>query len=209
VTSAGSIDIVLDHNAGALRRGEDPAHERTAALDLLPAVEELLEEAARLGVPVRLLAPEPLDGARLRELADAHPLVADARVLEEGAPAAAGGPHVIVAADRVVRQAAADKDCKAVAHPALALPTLLGQRFAFVRLGGDIDALRDAPGVVPYWVERTPDGDWAFALLTPAGLARALDAGLQIDRLALRHDVEDALLVQLDEGMRGGGARGL
>ena len=204
MTSAGSIDIVLDHNAGALRRGEDPAHERTAALDLLPAVEELLEEAARLGVPVRLLAPEPLDGARLRELADAHPLVADARVLEEGAPAAAGGPHVIVAADRVVRQAAADKDCKAVAHPALALPTLLGQRFAFVRLGGDIDALRDAPGVVPYWVERTPDGDWAFALLTPAGLARALDAGLQIDRLALRHDVEDALLVQLDEGMRGG-----
>ena len=204
MTTAGSIDIVLDHNAGALRRGDDLTPARAAALDLLPAVEELLEEAAGLGVPVRLLPPDPLDGATLRALAAANPLVADARVLEERPPAGAAGPRVLVAADRIVRQAATDKGWRAVAHPALALPTLLGQRFVFVRLAGDIDALRDAPGVVPYWVERAPDGGWAFALLSPAGLAKALDAGLQIDRLALRHDVEDALLVQLDEGMRGG-----
>lgn len=206
MTAAGSIDIVLDHHVGTLRRsaataaGETPAGE----LDLLPAAEELLEEAARLGVAVRLAMPPPLGSATLRELARTHPLVKEIRVLDGRAPPADAGPHVLVAADRVVRAAAVAQGWTAVAHPAMALATLHGQRFAFVRLAGDIDALRDAPGVVPCWVERDPGGAWAFALLAPAGLARALDAGLDIDRLALRHDVQDALLVQLDEGMRAG-----
>jgi len=42
VTAAGSIDIVLDHNAGTLRRGDDLTPARAAALDLLPAVEDAL-----------------------------------------------------------------------------------------------------------------------------------------------------------------------
>ena len=204
MTSAGTIDIVLDHNAGALRRGAGPAGEPTGAVDLLPDVEELLEEAARLAVAVRLVLPRPVGSATLRELGAAHPLVEEIRVLDGRAPPADGGPHVLVAADRVVRAAAAPDGWSAVAHPALALPTLLGQRFVFARIEGEIDALHDAPGVVPCWVERAADGGWAFALLSPAGLAKALDAGLDIDRLALRHDVEDALLVQLDEGMRAG-----
>lgn len=204
MTSAGTIDIVLDHNAGAWRRGAGPADAAPGELDLLPDVEELLQEAARLGVAVRVALPRPLGNATLRELGASHPLVEETRVLDGRAPPADGGPHVLVAADRVVRAAAAAAGWVAVAHPALALPTLLGQRFVFARLAGDIDALRDAPGVVPCWVERAADGDWAFALLSPTGLAKALDAGLDVDRLALRHDVEDALLVQLDEGMRGG-----
>ena len=205
MTSAGTIDIVLDHHVGALRRGADAAAQAAPAeLDLLPAVEALLEEAARLGVPVRVVLPRPVGSATLRELARPHPLVAETRVLDGRAPPSEGGPHVLVAADRIARAAAVASGWSAVAHPALALPTLLGQRVVFARLAGDIDALRDAPGVVPCWLERAPDGDWAFALLSPAGLAKALDAGLEVDRLALRHDVEDALLVQLDEGMRAG-----
>ena len=204
MTGAGTIDIVLDHTVGAWRRGAGPADAATGVLDLLPQVEELLEEAGRLGVPVRIAMPRPLGSATLRELGASHPLVQETRVLDGRPPPADGGPHVLVAADRIVRAAAAADGWAAVGHPALALPTLLGQRFVFARMAGDIDALRDAPGVVPYWVERTADGEWAFALLSPAGLAKALDAGLDIDRLALRHDVEDALLVQLDEGMRAG-----
>lgn len=205
MTSAGSIEIVLDHNVGMLRRTDRSGEAGRSALDLLPAAEELLEEAARLGVAVRLALPRPVGSATLRELAATHPLVEEIRLLAVRAPPADGEPHVLVAADRVARAAAAANGWDAVAHPDLALPTLLGQRFVFARLAGDIDALRDAPGVVPYWVERDPGGDWAFALLSPAGLAKALDAGVEIDRLALRHDVEDALLVQLDEGMRAGG----
>jgi hypothetical protein len=205
VTSAGSIDIVLDHHAGDVRRDDPSEAGLPPRLELLPAVEALLDEAARLGVTVRLAPAQPL-GSDATELRTAHPLVREARALDEPPPADAdaAAPHVLVAADRIVRQAAADHGWSAVAHPALALPTLLGQHFVFARLTGDIDALRDAPGVVPYWVERDRAGDWAFALLSPAGLARALDAGLELDRLALRHEVEDALLVQLDEGMRAG-----
>ena len=201
MTSPGSIDIVLDHHAGATRRGEDAPTER---VDLLPAMEELLDEAQRLGVPVRLVAAEPLEGAAPQAAAGTRALVLEPLTVEDLEPPGAEGPHVLVAADRVVRAAAAERGWSAVAHPALALPALLHQRLAFVRLEGDIDALRDAPGIVPYWVERDPDGDWAFALVTPTGMAKALDAGLAIDRLALRHDVDDPLLVQLDEGMRAG-----
>ncbi len=39
MTSAGTIDIVLDHNAGALRRGAGPAEAAPGAVDLLPDVE--------------------------------------------------------------------------------------------------------------------------------------------------------------------------
>ncbi|HEV2777618.1 MAG TPA: M20/M25/M40 family metallo-hydrolase [Solirubrobacteraceae bacterium] len=204
MTSAGTIDIVLDHHVGALRRGAGAADAAPRGFDLLPEVEELLVAAARLGVRVRLALPRRVGSATLRALGGAHPLVEETRVLDARAPPADGRRHVLVAADRVVRAAAVASDWAAVAHPALALPTLLGQRFVFARLAGDVDALHDAPGVVPCWVERAPDGAWAFALLSPAGLAKALDAGLDVDRLALRHDVEDALLVQLDEGMRAG-----
>lgn len=204
MTAAGSIDIVLDHNVGALRRSAAADDPPAGQLDLLPDAAALLEEAARLDVAVRLALPPPLGSATLRELARTHPLVQEIRVLDGRAPPPDGGPHVLVAGDRVVRAAAAAQGWAAVPHPAMALPTLLGQRFVFARVAGDVDALHDAPGVVPCWVERDPAGDWAFVLLSPAGLARAIDAGLDIDRLALRHDVEDALLVQLDEGMRAG-----
>ncbi|MEA2141857.1 MAG: hypothetical protein QOI64_287 [Solirubrobacteraceae bacterium] len=210
MTTAGSIDVVLDHLALAPPAAAAVGGRPTAAVDLLPALETMLEEAAQLHVSVRLALLAPLDDAALLALRGILPLVGELVLLEDlelpddPGPTNPSAPHVFVAADRVLRDDAAQGGWDPVAHPALALPTLLGQNFAFMRLTGDIAALRDAPGVVPYWVERDRVGDWAFALLSPAGLAKALDAGLQIDRLALRHDVEDALLVQLDEGMRAG-----
>ena len=204
MTSAGSIDIVLDHLAFAPPAFAGAGGDPSAGFDLLPAAEALLEEAAQMHVTVRLAwLPSPDDTA-LTALRGVLPLASEVAPLADLALPDGPGPHVLVAADRVLRAEAAQGGWDPVAHPALALPTLLGQRFVFAHLAGDIDALRDAPGVVPYWVECSPGGDWAFALLSPAGLAKALDAGLEIDRLALRHDVEDALLVQLDEGMRAG-----
>ena len=204
MTSVGSIDIVLDHLALAPRATAGADGRARPRVDLLPALENLLEEAGQMHVPVRLALLGALDDDALDALREILPLAGEVGLLENLALPDGPGPHVFVAADRVRRDAAAQGGWESVGHPALALPTLLGQRFAFVRLAGDIDALRGAPGVVPYWVERSPGGDWAFALVSPTGLAKALDAGLQIDRLALRHDVDDALLVQLDEGMRAG-----
>ena len=204
MTSPGSIDIVLDHLSLAPPPARGVAGRASAVAELHPAAQTLLAEAAQMHVPVRLALLAPRRDDALLALRDDLPAVEEIALLEDMALPGGPGPHVFVSADRVLRDRAARDGWDAVAHPALALPALLGQRLAFVRLAGDIDALRDAPGIVPYWVERDVGGDWAFAVVSPAGLARALDAGLAVDRLALRHAVEDPLLVQLDEGMRAG-----
>ena len=204
MTTAGSIDVVLDQLALAPPAAVDANGEPGPHVALLPALEHLLDEAALMHVPVRLALLAPLAGDALLALRALLPPTGEVAPLEELDLPDEPGPHVFVAADRVLRDEAARDGWDAVAHPAMASAVLLGQRFVFARLAGDIDALRDTPGVVPYWIERDLDGDWAFALLSPTGLAKALDAGLQIDRLALRPDVQDALLVQLDEGMRAG-----
>lgn len=186
MTTAGSIDVVLDHLA--LAPASPAAGE--AGTSLLPALESLLAEAASMHVPVRLALLAPLGDDPPAAQRASLPAAGEITPLTDLEPPAGPGPHVFVAADRVLRARAARDGWDPVAHPELALPALLGQPLAFVRLEGDIDALRDARGVVPYMVERDPGGDWAFALVSPTGLARALDAGIAVDRLALRHAVE-------------------
>ena len=55
MTSPGSIDIVLDHLALAPSAVARRRWRPSAGLDLLPAAEALLEEAAQMHVPVRLV----------------------------------------------------------------------------------------------------------------------------------------------------------
>lgn len=206
-TAAGTIDLVLDQHSGSLRAAGEPDRPRTAGFDLLPAATALLEEAARLHVPVRLVLPEPLEDPAAHELGGPPALVED---VVDGLQAldlpVMAGPNVLVAADRVVRSELAAGGWSPVAHPSLALPALLGAGLQFARIAGDLDALRGTPGFVPYWLESADGGEWAFGLLSHAALARALDAGLAVDRLPLRHEVEDPLLVALDEGARAGEA---
>jgi hypothetical protein len=116
--------------------------------------------------------PEMLDDTALAELTSRLALVEavvsiDALELPDGPE-----PHVLAAADRVVRREAAREGWLPVPHSRLALPVALGEPIFFARLTGRIDEL-DAPiGLVPYWTERGPSHRaTAFALLT-RGLAR-------------------------------------
>jgi hypothetical protein len=200
---SGTIDIVLDHRVGVLLGAGD----RPAAIDLLPAAEELLREASQLHLPVRIAVPELLEDAAVAELEPRLALVEavvplDALELPDGA-----GPHVLVAADRVVRREAADEGWLPVPHPRVALPAALGEPLVFAHLTGRLDELRPPIGLLPYWLERRPGHRaTAFALLTRKALAGALDAGISVERLPLRAEVEDPLLVAFEPGARAGTA---
>jgi hypothetical protein len=206
LTTAGTIDIVLDQNTGSLLADGGP-EPRIAGFHLLPAAEELLEEATQLHVPMRLVLPEPLEDPAIAQLRTMLPLVEDVVGLQSLDLPGGAGPNVVVAADRVVRGELAAAGWSPVPHPALALPTLLGRRLQFAWIAGDLSILRRGAGFVPYWLESGEGrSDWAFGLLSRPALARALDAGLELHRLPLRHEVEDSLLVQLDDGVRAGDA---
>ena len=169
--AAASIDILLDQHARLPGDGDGTR--------LLAATQDLLAEAARLEIDVRMV-----DG------------------LEP-----AGEPRILVAADRVVRAQAADRGWTPVPHPALALPVALGEALAFARLSGDLGAIGAVAGVVPYWVEQRDDGSaWSLAALPQASLAAAIDAGLGVQRLPLDVSLQDPLFVQLDEGAQVGDA---
>ena len=193
MTSPGSIDVVLDHLALAPAGADGRSRP-------LPGLESMLAEAGRIDVPVRLALLSALDDDAVRGLHEILPFVGEIVPLEDLVPPEGAGPHVYVAADRVLRDEAAHGGWEPVAHPALALPALLGHGLQFARLSGDLDALPGVPGVVPYWVERGEDGAWAFALLTDTAAEAAAAAGITVEPLPLRHEVQDALLVQLDEG---------
>ncbi|MEA2243418.1 MAG: hypothetical protein QOD24_2974 [Solirubrobacteraceae bacterium] len=194
---SATIDIVLDHHVGLLRGSGG----RPAAIDLLPAAQELLREASQLHIPVRIAVPELLEDAAVAELEPRLALVEavvtlDALELPDGP-----GPHVLVAADRVVRRAAADEGWLPVPHPRAALPAALGERLVFARLSGRLDELRPPIGVVPYRLERRPGHRaTALALLTRRALAAALDAGVTVERLPLDPEVEDPVLVAFEPG---------
>ncbi|MEY2516547.1 MAG: hypothetical protein QOJ89_3905 [bacterium] len=206
-----SIDVVLDQHAGTLRAAPGQAAPRVVGVDLLPATATLLVEASALHIPVRIVVGEPLDDAgiaKLRRLIGPVEVVAGMSRLEP-----AGGPALLVAADRVVRGRAAQRGWTAVPHPALALAVALGETLTFARVSGDLDTIRRLSGLVPYWIERRvlveggDDGSaWALAALTGAAVAQALDARLGLQCLPLDVGLEDPLLVQLDDGARLGDA---
>lgn len=196
ITGPCSIDVVVDHHAGVLRGGSGPA-----TVELLPATAELLREAGHLHIPLRLALPEMLADAAIPEL---EPLLAlveavtplDALELPEGP-----GAHVLVAADRVVRRAAAAEGWLPVPHPRLALPAALGERLLFAHLTGVLSELQPPIGIVPYWIERRAGRRaTAFALLTRQALGGAIDAGFVVERLPLGAEVEDPALVVPDDG---------
>ena len=152
---------------------------------------------------MRLVLLTALDDDAVRALRGILPLVSEiGALLEDLAPPRApartcSSPPIACCATRRRR-----RGWTPVAHPALALPALLGQRLEFARLSGDVDALAGIPGVVPYWLERGEDGAWAFAVLSGEAIEAADDAGIAVSACPLRHEVQDALLVQLDEGAR-------
>jgi hypothetical protein len=200
-----SIDVVLDQHAGTLRAALRPGVPRVVGVDLLPATETLLHEAAAMQIPVRVVVGEAFDDTGLAEL---RLLIAPVEVVAGiGRLTAPDGPALLVAADRVVRGRAAQRGWTAMPHAALALPAALGEKLVFARLTGELGAIRALTGIVPYWVERRPDGSaWVLAVLTGAAIAAALDARLGLQCLALDVGLDDALLVQLDDGAQLGEA---
>ena len=200
-----SIDVVLDQHSGTLRAGSGAADPGGAAFDLLPATEELLREASRMQIPVRIVVAEDLDGDPIHEL---EALVSEAEIVAgiDGL-APQDRPGILVAADRVVRARAAGLGWTAVPHPALAASAARGDQLVFARLSGDRGAIGEVSGLVPYWLEERADGSsWALAALPRAAVARAIDAGLEVQRLPLDLGLQDPMFVQLDEGAKIGDA---
>jgi hypothetical protein len=200
-----SIDVVLDQHSGALRTAHGAAETDGSAFDLLPATEELLREASRLGIPVRIVVTEDLDGDPIHEL---EALVSEAEIV-----AGIDGltprdrPGVLVAADRVVRARAAALGWTAVPHPALATAAARGEQLVFARLDGDRAAIGAIGGLVPYWFEERAHGpSWALAALPRSAVAAAVDAGIEVQRMPLDLGLEDPMFVALDQGARIGDA---
>jgi leucyl aminopeptidase len=197
---AASIDIVLDQHAGILRA----AAGRGAHVELLPATEALVREASQLSIPVRIAVAEGLDDAAVLELERLLPIAEVVAGVDRLQPP--DGPGIFVAADRVVRARAAERGWAPVPHPALAMAAALDRALAFAGLSGSLDAIRTVPGLVPYWVQPSGEGALVLAALPSASLADAIDAGIDVQRLALDPGLEDPLFVQLDEGAKLGDA---
>jgi leucyl aminopeptidase len=202
---AASIDIVLDQHAGTLRAAPGRDGPRVVEVDLLPATWTLLREASQLRLPLRIVLLDALDEAALRGLEPLVPLVEIVAGMDRLEPPE--GPAVFVAADRVLRARAAGRGWTPAPHPALALPVALGEEPVFVRLSGDVDAIRDVPGLVPYSLEHDSAGSsHVLAALTGQALARTLDARIGLQPLGLDVGLEDALFVQFDEDAHVGDA---
>lgn len=204
-TTPASIDVVLDQHSGTLRAASGAGDAGGAAFDLLPATEDLLREASRMAIPVRIVVAEELDGDPIHEL---EALVSEAQIV-----AGIDGlqphdrPGILVAADRVVRARAAGLGWTAVPHPALAAAAARGDQLVFARLGGDRGTIGAVPGLVPYWFEERAHGpSLALAALPRSSVGRAIDAGIEVHRLPLDIGLEDPLFVQLDEGAKIGDA---
>ena len=184
---------MLDQHSGTLRAPSGAADPGEPAFDLLPATEELLREASRLQIPVRIVVAEDLDGDPINEL---EALVSEAEIV-----AGIDGlkprdrPGILVAADRVVRARAAGLGWTAVPHPALAVAAARGEQLVFARLSGDRGAIAAVTGLVPYWLEEPSDGP-----------SRALAALPR--REELLRDAERALLDDLEQRAVGGGELG-
>ncbi len=200
-----SIDIVLDQHAGTSRTGPGAAEANGSAFDLLPATEELLREASRLQIPVRIVVAEGLGADPIHEL---EALVSEAEIvagLDGLAPQ--DRPGILVAADRVVRARASGLGWTAVPHPALAAAAARGEPLVFARLSGDHGAIAGVAGLVPYWLEERAHGpSWALAALPRSAVAHAIDAGIEVQRMPLDLGLQDPLFVQLDEGAKIGDA---
>ena len=196
-SAPASIDVVLDQHSGTLRSGSRDDEPDGAMFDLLPATEELLREASRMQIPVRIVVADDLEGDPIHEL---EALVSEAEIV-----AGIDGlvpqdrPGILVAADRVVRARAAGLGWTPVPHPALATSAARGDELVFAHLSGDCGALAGIAGLVPYWLEDRAHGpSWALAALPRSSVAQAVDAGIEVRRLPLDLGLEDPLFVQLD-----------
>ncbi len=195
------IAVVLDQLTGALRWSGRGDASQVVGIDLLPAAQALLREAADRGFAVTLLLPdgEAATAAHAAELLAPLPVVTLDEHAQLGGAGAVTEPRVFVAADRVLRQAAADRGERPVPHPALALDAAGEARFLFVAVSGARSELSDLPGLVPYWLEHGADGTWrCFGVLSLSAFAHAVTKRLRLERLALDPGVEDPLLIQLD-----------
>lgn len=196
------INVVLDQCAGTVRRRADREGSQAIDVDLLPAMEALLREAEERGVAVTVLIPGLRDTDVQQQLA--RFLAPAGGVLALDALVDLGDRHdrprpVVAAADRVLRQMAADRGYQPVPHPAAALGAAQGTAFMFVCLTGEREALAHLPKLIPYLLERVPDGTWrVFGALPAASVGDVIALRLALECLPLDPGVEDALLVHLD-----------
>ena len=156
---ARALTLVLDQASGSLRLTDDDPP-RVVGVSLLPDAAALIAEAESAGTPVHLLVPGEGDRGLDGLVKELLPVEAIGWLPEpEGlAPPSVVG-EVFVCADAVYREAASAVGYRPLPHPVMAregsdpsdwlLAAFIGERELFQRIR-----------VVPFDLERRPDGRW-------------------------------------------------
>ena len=197
-----TLTLVLDHASGSLRLTDADDRPRLVGVSLMPGAAALLAEAERAGWQLRLLVPGAAEGDLVGGTRDLLPVAAAEPLpaAEDLAPPSVRG-EVFVAADAVYREAAAALRYQPLPHPALALGDAEPAAWTLVSMLGPRE-LFERVGVVPYDVERRPDGMWRLiGALQPANAQRAEALGLRVQRLDFDVGLDDAFLVPIEPQM--------
>lgn len=198
--------VVVDQSIGQVRRRSTDARAPVVALDLYPHVLESLHGLQRAGAEVVLLAP--VDETRPAKLTlggeRPYPVVAlkpDLAASLAAAERALGAPldgALLAASDRVLRGQASARGLTPLAHVASAAWALRGEPTRYVRLRGPIEVMRRVRECIPCLIDHAGEAALALVLASPAGIADALGAGLDVQVLQADPAVEDLRLVRLD-----------
>lgn len=202
--TTGTVIVPLEPSIGELRTDGD----RATGIDLLPGVESVLGRLVEERHTVVVLLPEAIGLAG--EAPSGTPLpgiVVAAGTLESESLKAWLPDHgtrgrrkpVFVSADRRARESAVRQlGGEAVPHLAAAEWLLDGKGVVFARI-----LTRQRPdirtrGLLPYSVERVPEGWLTFGLATEACLLRLAGAGATFDLLPLPYQTADCAFLRID-----------
>jgi hypothetical protein len=210
VKSVTAIVFVIDQGFGSLRLPEGDEGEELAGIDLRPGAAEALDTALERRLRTAVAVTEPLSSRSAEVLTRFLPSIDQVVTLDQSVAetlvrltrdwSTDPTTTLVVAADRVVRGAAAERGMLAVAHPTLATLVLRGRTLRFVLAAGHREEFERPAELIPYWLERHTDNAWQIlAVMSESAIAEALRRRSRIHVLPLDLATEDPLLIQLDE----------
>lgn len=191
-----ALTLVLDQASGSLRLTDDD-RPRPVGVSLLPEAAAILADAELAGRTVRLLLPDA-DERLVSGLSELLPVASAAPVTPDTLPPPSSRADVFVSADPVYREAAAALGYRPLPHPALARGGADGSAWIFAAITGPRE-LFERVDLVPYDLERRPDGDWRLLAAVAVSDVRRCEAlGLRIQQLDVDLGLDELFLVPDD-----------
>lgn len=203
-----TIIIVLDENFGIPRFLEEDVN-TLVGIDVMSKATKTIEDLKKVGIRSILLVPEALSSKILEDLkkfvTSVDDVIAFDRTLENTlailSKRCSLNPQqsIFVAADRVLRGRAASKGYATLPHLGVAAISIGGDPLHFVRVRGDRKRFAHLQQMIPYYFERSQNGNWVLlAVMSAAAVSQAIIYRLDIEILPLDISKEDPLFVQLD-----------